>query len=67
MFNLSLARIMYGTNEDFHTSQSTLWASLRAPARLLARTDMTSETAGSGASSFRGLLHRAWSSLANKK
>ncbi|HXY00644.1 MAG TPA: hypothetical protein VEI54_06965 [Candidatus Limnocylindrales bacterium] len=67
MSNLSLARIMYGTNEDFHAAVSMQGVSLRSPAAGLNPTNAASDNAGSGSASFSELLHRAWASLTDKK
>lgn len=67
MFNLSLARIMYGTKEDFHTSHSMLWSSLRTPAAGFSPASVGSENAASGRVSLSALLHKAWISVTNRK
>jgi len=61
MINVSLARIMYGTNEDLHTQQpvSTSWSRLVTPGG----------DAGATASDLPTLdqvLHQVWSRLKHK-
>lgn len=67
MSNLSLARIMYGTNEDLHPSHSMRWSNLGSPAAGVSRVSLDREPTGSGSVSFGGLLHKAWTSLTNRK
>lgn len=61
--NLSLARIMYGTNEDFHAQVAQ-----NAPAVLAIspRIGDTSIATAIQAEGLRGLLHRAWKNLSGK-
>jgi hypothetical protein len=63
MINLSLARIMYGTNEDLHASNSVNVAAVSS----LARTSGENAIARAGAASTLGnLLHKAWAALHHK-
>jgi hypothetical protein len=61
MTNLSLARIMYGTSEEYHASASTTAAALSAPSLTHSadKSDVEQETLGE-------LLHRAWTILSSK-
>lgn len=65
MMNLSLARIMYGTNEDLHT-----WGSMNAPA--VSSLTMSSEghsavqNTSLAPGSLSRLLHKAWAALHRK-
>ena len=65
MTNVSLARIMYGTNEDFHSAdsmspRSTSWAAPVVSGASMAVTQTAPST------SLSNLLHRAWSALHGK-
>jgi hypothetical protein len=63
MTNLSLARIMYGTHEDFHTAgsmQAPGYSSLTAQAG-------REKVAGTGhPATLRAVLHKAWVSLTGR-
>lgn len=66
MANLSLARIMYGTNEDLHAAQP---ASAPAPSSLtapLVEEKPANTTAASEPDALGELLHRAWTNLTGK-
>jgi len=63
MINVSLARIMYGTNEDLHSMNagavpSLVWAS-GSISSTLRKTSSDQETLG-------GLLQKAWAALSHK-
>jgi hypothetical protein len=60
MFNQSLARIMYGSNEEVRSSQwkPAAWA-LQATSEAVA-TQRVNESA------FEKLLHKAWSAISTK-
>jgi hypothetical protein len=64
MTNLSLARIMYGTNEDLHAPHSMRGSGFPSPA-----IQAPGENAAGSATeknSLGDLLHKAWSSLVGK-
>jgi len=66
MPNLSLARIMYGTNEDFRTSPS-----LRVPARRTRLSEPREEEGRGGRGSvspatLAGLLLKTWTALTGR-
>jgi hypothetical protein len=63
MINLSLARIMYGTNEDLHTWSAMSGATF--PSRASSVDRATRETAVAQ-NSLGALLHKAWTSLRHK-
>jgi hypothetical protein len=60
MNSMSLARIMYGTNEDQHATTSM--SRNPVPSRALATTDNRSEAASTGGA-LAGLLQIIWSKL----
>jgi hypothetical protein len=64
MANLSLARIMYGTSEDLHTSTSTTASALSA-GLTNSSTDIADKTA-TESETLAELLHRAWTNLSRK-
>lgn len=66
MTRLSLARIMYGTNEDIHTSTAI---SAKALASLAVRSSGEAAVGGEGVSAagtLSQLLHKAWAVLHHK-
>jgi hypothetical protein len=64
MNNLSLARIMYGTSEEFHTSDNS---NTSASARLSASSLAVGTTQSAAQPETLGqFLHRAWMSLSGK-
>lgn len=63
MINLSLARIMYGTNEDLHAPQAVVSAQYSA---LSAQSVNQNPSGGSSATTLGGLLHKAWFHLTHK-
>lgn len=64
MINLSLARIMYGTNEDYHAAISM---SARAiPSLGSPSTARCAERESAASSTFGSLLERAWALLHHK-
>ena len=60
MNNMSLARIMFGTNEDFHATASMY--QLTIPSRAIATMDNRSEVA-SIHGTLTDLLHKVWSKI----
>lgn len=66
MMNVSLARIMYGTNEDLHASHSMNVAGVPSLASQSAAGDAARKAAGSGSGTLGGLLHKAWAALHHK-
>jgi len=65
MSNKSLARIMYGTNEDFHSSTNSV-ASVLSQSSSPALSDVADKTAAEQ-QTFSELLHKAWSNLSGKR
>jgi hypothetical protein len=65
MANLSLARIMYGTNEDFHASSSMNNAGFPSP-QMYGGSNFSGTEAGWVPSTLGKLLHRAWAALYHK-
>lgn len=65
MTNLSLARIMYGTNADLHA-----WRSMNAPAVSSLATPLgehsTAQAAAPASGSLSRLLQKAWTALYHK-
>jgi len=67
MSNLSLARIMYGTNQQIHSSANSPSAGLSAyRAELSGSKPVYGQTQPDG-STLEGFLHKAWLSIAHKK
>jgi hypothetical protein len=64
MTNLSLARIMYGTSEDFHTSISTTSSALATQSS--GSLNENSRKLGDDPETLAELLHRAWTNLSGK-
>ncbi|MGB7498097.1 MAG: hypothetical protein WBR26_02925 [Candidatus Acidiferrum sp.] len=64
MKNLSLARIMYGTNDDSHSSANTV-ASVLARTSTPSLTEISDKTVAEQ-ETLSELLHRAWVNLSNK-
>jgi len=60
MNNMSLARIMYGTSEDFHATTATYQSTI--PSRAIATTDNRHEAASTHGRPT-GLLHRVWAKI----
>jgi hypothetical protein len=65
MKNVSLARIMYGTNEDFHSSTNAA-ASVLSQSSSPSLTDVADKTAAEQ-ETFSELLHKAWTNLSRKR
>jgi len=66
MTNLSLARIMYGTNQDFHTASSMYGpriSSLHLPS---ADDSSAAKSAMLASTTLGGLLRKAWAALHHK-
>jgi hypothetical protein len=63
MMNVSLARIMYGTNEDLHASHSMSVMGNPSPVNHAAGGGASAKTAGSTSGTLGGLLQRAWAAL----
>jgi hypothetical protein len=64
MTNLSLARIMYGTNEDLHAPHSMRGSGFPSPANQAARENASGSMTHEN--SLGDLLHKAWYSLSGK-
>jgi hypothetical protein len=64
MANLSLARIMYGTSEDFHASTTTTASTLSSHPTSTS-TDIADKSAPDE-ETLGELLHRAWTNLSGK-
>jgi hypothetical protein len=64
MANQSLARIMYGTSEEFHASTSTIPSS---PSNLTNSSVTESSDKPAESDPLGELLHRAWTILSNKR
>lgn len=64
MFNLSLARIMYGTNEDLHTGPLARAHSV-SPVGM--QTVRNSSAAAMQHESLGEMLHKAWVSLTKNR
>ena len=64
MTNLSLARIMYGTSQDFHTSTST--TAPMHPSQSSGPFEENSGRIGDEPETLAELLHRAWTNLSSK-
>jgi hypothetical protein len=65
MVNLSLARIMYGTHEDFHASSSMNNPGFPSP-QTYGKSSFSGTEASSESSMLGKLLHRAWAALNHK-
>ena len=63
MMNVSLARIMYGTNEDLHAPHSMSAAGIPSPANQSARMGAAGKAPGSPSVTLEALLHKAWAAL----
>jgi hypothetical protein len=63
MINLSLARIMYGTNEDLHASSSMSGATFSS---LASSSDRATRETAAAQGSLGAWLHKAWVSLRHK-
>ena len=61
--NVSLARIMYGTNEDLHASHSMNATGNPSPVNQLATSAAHTKAAGTTSGTLGGLLHKAWAAL----
>ncbi len=66
MANLSLARIMYGTNEDLHATQPASAPSSSSLAAQLVDEKPAKASAASEPDALGELLHRAWTNLTGK-
>jgi hypothetical protein len=60
MNNMSLARIMYGTNEDFHATTSMYRPTV--PLRAIATMDNRHEAASTHGT-LTGLLYKVWARI----
>lgn len=67
MAKLSLARIMYGTNEDLHASEPTGPPSASSLASKPAHQNSAKTDSVSGPDALGELLHKAWSNLTGKR
>ncbi|MGB7845325.1 MAG: hypothetical protein WBL63_06900 [Candidatus Acidiferrum sp.] len=63
MPNLSLARIMYGTNEGLHTSRAMSAPTFSSLTAQSVSENSPRESAGSGSGTLSQLLHKAWTAL----
>lgn len=66
MSKVSLARIMYGTAEDFHSADSMNVRATSLSAQLSNGNASAGVAHGSPASMLSNLLHRAWAALHGK-
>ena len=64
--NVSLARIMYGTNEDLHAAHSMNAMWIPSPARQSAARGAFGKAASAASGALGGLLHKAWAALHHK-
>jgi len=66
MANLSLARIMYGTNEDFHASSAMSEPQFASFAAQTVSSNLAKSTNASEPATLSELLHKVWSKLTTK-
>jgi len=66
MANLSLARIMYGSNRDVHASNGMSAPAFSPFASQPAIEDSVKASAGSEPTTLGELLHKAWAVLTSK-
>jgi len=66
MMNVSLARIMYGTNEDLHASHSMNAVGIPSPAHQPAGRGAAGKAGDPSSGTLGGLLHKAWAALHQK-
>ena len=66
MMNVSLARIMYGTNEDLHASHSMNAAGNPSPAHQSAGSGAVGKATNAASGTLGGLLQKAWAALHHK-
>jgi len=65
--NLSLARIMYGSNEEHRSSDWTSAPALRSQGLMPAPVTVENSSPNHAYSSLEGLLHRAWLAIHPKQ
>jgi hypothetical protein len=66
MTNLSLARIMFGTNQDLRASSSMNAPAISSLSMLSSGENLTARDAGSSTGRFNKLLHKAFAFLHHK-
>jgi peroxiredoxin len=66
MNNLSLARIMYGTSEDFRATTALRIPGYSSLARPVSATGFSRVEAVSVSETLSGLLQKAWAALSHK-
>jgi hypothetical protein len=66
MMNVSLARIMYGTNEDLHAPHSMNATGIPSPVHQPGGSGTAGKAASAASGTLGGLLHRAWAALHHK-
>jgi hypothetical protein len=66
MANLSLARIMYGANKDFHASSGMIAPAFSSLKTQPDRENSDKRIAGSEPATLGELLHKAWTALTGK-
>ena len=66
MINVSLARIMFGTNEDLHASQLMNAAGVPSLVWSSSANDSTVYQGSNARVTFGGLIQKAWAALYHK-
>jgi hypothetical protein len=66
MANLSLARIMYGTSEDFHAAQPVRPPAFSAFSSQSGFQNSAESNSMSEPATLGGLLHKVWTTLTTK-
>lgn len=66
MTNLSLARIMFGTNEDLHASSSMNAPAISSLSMLSSEGNMAAKDVSSPSGTLGRLLHKAWAAFRRK-